>query len=147
MNVMSLILSKHKLKVITSKEIINTILGNFGKEQNHLILCIIASIWILNIVSYRQWCWFSEHEGSNSSEALDCATCQSQGKFQLAYPWLIIFIKVIAKNYGLSLHKKKKNLFSNDVKCYLYIVGWQWNHGMMLWWRFHCTAMYTSRIN
>ena len=56
------------------------------------------------------------------SEALDCTTYQSQGKFQLACPRLIIFIKVIAKYYELSLHKKK-NLFSNYVNCYTY-YGW-----------------------
>ena len=42
---------------------------------------------------------------------------------------------------------KKKNLFSNDVKCYTYMVGWQWNHGLMLWWRFHCMGKYVPRIN
>ena len=42
---------------------------------------------------------------------------------------------------------KKKNLFSNDVKCYTYMAGWQWNHGLMLWWRFHCTGKYILRIN
>ena len=107
--------------------------GILGKNKNHLILCILACIWFFNIVSYRQWYWFSEHEGPNSSEALDCITCQSQGKFQLACSRLIIFIKVIAKYYDIHC-MKKKNLISNDVKCYIYMVGWQWNHGLMLWW-------------
>ena len=65
--------------------------------------------------------WISEHEGPNSSEALDCTTYQSQGKFQLACPWLIIFIKVIAKYYGLSLHEKEKPIFE---WCELLYYGW-----------------------
>ena len=31
----------------------------------------------------------------------------------------------------------------NDI---LY-VGWQWNHGLMLWWRFHCTGKYSLGFN
>ena len=26
-------------------------------------------------------------------------------------------------------------------------VGWQWNHGLMLWWRFHCTGKYSLGLN
>ena len=58
-----------------------------------------------------------------------------------------IFIKVFIKVIYFIICIKKKNLFSNDVKCYLYFVGWQWNHGMMLWWRFYCTGKYIPRIN
>ena len=30
----------------------------------------------------------------------------------------------------------------------IYILfGWQWNHGLMLWWRFHCTGKYIPMIN
>ena len=31
----------------------------------------------------------------------------------------------------------------NDI---LY-VGWQWNHGLMLWWRFHCMRKYSLGFN
>ena len=58
-----------------------------------------------------------------------------------------IFIKVFIKVIYFIICIKKKNLFSNDVNCYIYYVGWQWNHGMMLWWRFHCTGKYIPRIN
>ena len=26
-------------------------------------------------------------------------------------------------------------------------VGWQWNHELMLWWRFHCTGKYSLGLN
>ena len=61
--------------------------------------------------------------------------------------YLINFIKVIAKYYDLSLHEKEKPIFEWCELLYIYIVGWQWNHGLMLWWRFHCTGKYISRIN
>ena len=44
------------------------------------------------------------------------------------------------------MHWKRKNYFRmmwNDI---LY-VGWQWNHGLMLWWRFHCTGKYSLGLN
>ena len=91
MTVMLLILPKIQIKEIFKKKSLSKLWGILGKNKNHLILCILACIWFFNIVSYRQWYWFSEHEGPNSSEALDCITCQSQGKFQLACPtWLIL---------------------------------------------------------
>ena len=80
----------------------------------------------LKIVWYRQCYEFSEHEGPNSSEALDYTTCQSQSKFQLACPWLISFTKVIAKYYYHCIEKEK--LFSNYVNwytiCWLAMEPW-----------------------
>ena len=37
---------------------------------------------------------------------------------------------------------KKKTIFKWCENVY-YMVGWKWNHGMMLWWRFHCTGKYS----
>ena len=59
----------------------------------------------------------------------------------------LFYKKLFSKTYYYHCIEKEK-LFSNDVNCYIYILfGWQWNHGLMLWWRFHCTGKYILRIN
>ena len=58
-----------------------------------------------------------------------------------------IFIKVFIKYYLFIICTKRKTYFRMMWIAIYTIVGWQWNHGMMLWWRFHCTGKYILRIN
>ena len=49
-------------------------------------------------------------------------------------------------NYINIIALKKKTYFRMMWTDILY-VGWQWNHGLMLWWRFHCTGKYSLGLN
>ena len=68
-----------------------------------------------------------------------------------ASSFLHILIELFYKNYFqkhiIIIALKKKNYFRMMWIAIYILFGWQWNHGLMLWWRFHCTGKYIPRIN